>query len=135
MYYSGQGENAVVFRYLKRSQSIGMFVSKDTNLQARMVKRDLAEVYTLKAPFLAGSWTLVAITFNQTSGEAKLWINAVVLNVCTKRINTKIERETQHHLKIGSNHFKGRITQLRIYDYPLTREKIREINETFKIPG
>lgn len=135
LHYTGQERDTGIVRYLKLHQSLGMgiFVSEHTDLQARIVKRDLAKVYTLKAPFSAGSWTFVAITFNQTSGEAKLWINAAVAKETT--IEEEIELNTQHHLKIGGRRFKGRITQLRIYNYPLTKEKIREINETFTILG
>ena len=135
LHYTGQERVTGIVRYLKLRQSLGMgiFVSEHTDLEARIVKRDLAKVYTLKAPFSAGNWTFVAITFNQTSGEAKLWINAAVANKTT--IEEEIELNTQHHLKIGGSRFKGRITQLRIYNYPLTKEKIREINETFTIPG
>ena len=132
-FYTGQAKNTSIVRYLNKKRSLGVFVSEHTDLQARIVKRDLAEVYTLKAPFSAGSWTFVAITFNHTSGEAKLWINAVVANETT--IKGKIELSTQHNLKIGGSKFKGRITQLRIYNYPLTKEKIREINKTLTVPG
>lgn len=135
LYYTGHKRDTGIVRYLKQGQSLGMgiFVSKRTYLQARIVKRDLAKVYTLKGPFSAGSWTFVAITFNQTSSEAKLWIDAVVADETT--IEEDIELNTQNHLKIGGSKFKGRITQLQIYNYPLTKEKIREINETFTIPG
>lgn len=135
LHYTGQKKDTGIVRYLKPRQSfeMGIFVSEHTDLQARIVKRDLAKVYTLKAPFSAASWTFVAITFNQTSGEAKLWINAALANETT--IEEEIELNTQHHLKIGGSSFKGGITQLRIYNYPLTKEKIRKINETFTIPG
>lgn len=138
LYYTGQKRNASIVRYWKQRQSVGVgiFVSDHTDIHARIVTRDLKKVYSLKAPFSAGSWTFLAITFNQTSGEAKLWINAVAAN--ETMIKEKITLNTQHdkrHNTIGDSNFKGRITQLRIYNYPLTKEKIREINETFTIPG
>lgn len=133
-YTSHRGGSGIV-QYLnqRRSRGMGIFVSERNGLQACIVKRDISKVYTLKVPSSAGSWTFVAITFNQTSGEAKLWINAVVAN------ETAIKEDcgpiTKRHLKIGGHKFKGRITQLRIYNYPLTKEKITEINETFTILG
>ena len=135
LYYTGHKRGSGIVQYLNqpRSRGMGIFVSERNGLQARIVKRHFTKVYTLKAPSSAGSWTFVAITFNQTSGEAKLWINAVVANKTT--IKEEFGSSTNQHLEIGGDKFKGRITQLRIYNYPLTKQKIREINETFTILG
>ena len=133
LYYAGQkGNNGGIVRYVKNSKTpgTGMFLSGRNDLQARIVTRDHARVYTLEAPFSPCRWTFVAITFNHTSGEAKLWINAVVEN--KTMIKNKIELSTNHQFKVGGKNFKGRITQLQIYNYPLTKEKM---NESFKIPG
>lgn len=69
LHYTGQKKDTGIVRYLKPRQSfeMGIFVSEHTDLQARIVKRDLAKVYTLKAPFSAGSWTFVScFTFPST---------------------------------------------------------------------
>lgn len=132
LYYNGHERNASIVRYARnnRIQGTGMFLSGPTDLQARIQTRDHVKVFTLKAQISACRWNFVAITFNHTSGEAKLWINAVVEN--KTMIKNMIELSTQHPFKIGGNKFKGRITQLQIYNYPLTTEKI---NESFKISG
>ena len=124
--------NGSIVRYVKKNRTpgTGMFLSGCNDLQARIETRDYARVYTLEAPFSPCRWTFVAITFNHTSDEAKLWINAVVENKTL--IKNKIELSTKHQFKVGDKNFKGRITQLQIYNYPLTREKM---NESFKIPG
>lgn len=133
LYYAGQeGNNGSIVRYVKknRTSGTGMFLSGRNDLQARIETRDHARVYTLEAPFSPCRQTFVAVTFNHTSVEAKLWINAVVEN--KTKIKNKIELSTKHQLKVGGKTFKGRITQLQIYNYPLTKEKM---NESFKIPG
>ena len=134
LYYTGFKRSAIIVRYWNKRHSlrIKMFLSGRTNQQAGnvTVTRDNVKVFILEAPFSAGRWTFVAITFNHTSGEAKLWINAVVVEEIA--IKDNIELSTHYQLKIGSNNFEGRITQLQIYNYPLTK---KEINESFTIPG
>ena len=132
LFYAGHEGNTGIARFVgkNRNHGTGMFLSGRTDLQGRIETRDHAKVYTLEAQISAYRWTFVAITFDHTSGEAKLWINAVVEN--KTMIKNLIELSTQQPFKIGGNKFKGRITQLQIYNYPLTTEKI---NESFKISG
>ena len=135
LYYTGLERNASIVRYnwnKRQSLRMRMFLSRSgrTNQHAGIETRDNVKVFILEAPFSAGRWTFVAITFNHTSGEAKLWVNAVVVKEIT--IKDNIELSTQNQLKIGSSNFEGRITQLQIYNYPLTK---KEINESFTIPG
>ena len=78
-------------------------------------------------------WRFLGTTYNRSSGEAKLWVDGNATE--TKTVTEKdFELGTQYPLKIKSNNFKGRITQLWIYNYPLTQEQIQKIKAQFNTP-
>lgn len=85
----------------------------------------------------AGTWTCVALTADDT--ESKLYINGVEVatygdpdpgywfeNMCPGSINTYIGMSSR---PLNTEHFKGRIDDVRIYDCALTASEIAGICE------
>ena len=75
-------------------------------------------------------WKFVGASYNYSSGEAKLWIDGVLDG--TVNVAAETELGTQYKVRMGgtpheSHYFKGRITQMRVYDVALTQEQVQEI--------
>ena len=78
-------------------------------------------------------WTLVGLSYNETSAEAQLWIDGHVAN--SRILTTKLDSKGYPSLKLGGNNFKGKITQLMLFNLTLTQEQVQEINGRMKLPG
>ena len=84
---------------------------------------------------LAGKvWTLVGVSYNEKSAEAQLWIDGHVL-VNSRILRTKLDWKDSPSLTLGGNKFKGKITQLMLFNLTLTQEQVQEINGRMKLPG
>lgn len=79
---------------------------------------------------LAGGWKFVGVSYDNISGEAKLWNDGVMET--TDNIGPGFEQGTYHTVRMGvrnydGRYFRGRISQVRIYNVALTQEEILEI--------
>ena len=78
---------------------------------------------------LVGGWKFVGASYDNTSGEAKLWVDGAAVE--TKNIREGLELGTQGSVRMGSTtkfntySFKGRITQMQVYNLALTQEQIQ----------
>ena len=73
-----------------------------------------------------GQWCHVAGSYDYTSGLQKLWVNGQM--VASKNLGS-IELETRNDARSGASqgntvYYKGRITELRVYNRALTKEEI-----------
>ena len=79
-------------------------------------------------------WTLVGVSYNETSAEAQLWIDGHVVN--SRILTTKLDSKGSPSLTLGGYKFKGKITQLMmLFNLTLTQEQVREIKGRMKLPG
>ena len=78
-------------------------------------------------------WTFVGVSYNETSAEAQLWIDGNKVN--TTRLTTKLDSQGFQSLTLGGNNFKGKITQLMLFNLTLTQEQIQGIKGRMKLPG
>ena len=85
--------------------------------------------------FLTGTlaekgWTFVGVSYNETTAEAKLWIDGN-----SKTLTANFNSSGCQLLTLGGNNFKGKITQLMLFNLTLTQEQIQGIKGRMKLPG
>ena len=78
-------------------------------------------------------WKFVGVSYNETTAEVKLWIDGNVVNSTTLIANF-YSNEPQL-LKLGGNNFKGKITQLMLFNLTLTQEQMQGTKGRMKLPG
>ena len=78
-------------------------------------------------------WTFVGVSYNKTTTEAKLWIDGNIVN--PKDLTANVDSNGAQILTLGGNNFKGKITQLMLFNLTMTQEQIREIKGRMKLPG
>ena len=76
-------------------------------------------------------WTFVGVSYNETAPEVKLWIDGNVVNSTT----LTADFNGSQLLKLGGNNFKGKITQLMLFNLTLTQEQMQGIKGRMKLPG
>ena len=89
-------------------------------------------------PFLRGTlaekgWAFVGMSYNETTTEAKLWIDGSVVD--SKTLPANFDSKGSQSLTLGGNNFKGKITQLMLFNLTLTQEQIQGIKGRMKLPG
>ena len=128
-------QHGPIFNYKTRGDSRGvhLFVYKG-KLYVRFNKRDYLgtkNVTLIDTTPVARGWTFVGASYDHGSGEAKLWVDGVVVK--TKNIGARLELATQDSIRMGvmsdnkAEYFKGRITQMQVYNESLTQEQIQTI--------
>ena len=134
LYYNGHG--GPIFKYKKnenRRVTLGVFKGK---LFARFIERVPTEKATSMNTSLAGGWKFVGASYNNMSGEVKLWVDGVM--VYKQEIDVSLTLSTHRNVRMGVSgqwFFKGRIAQMQVYDLALTQEQIRAIQEKTQRPG
>ena len=78
-------------------------------------------------------WTFVGVSYNETTGEAKLWMDGNVVN--WKTFTANFDSNGSQLLTLGGNNFKGKITQLMLFNLTLSQEQIQGIKGRMKLPG
>ena len=78
-------------------------------------------------------WSFVGVSYNETSAEAQLWINGNKVN--STGLPADFIFHGSHLLTLGGNSFKGKITQLMLFNSTLTQEQIQGIKGRIKFPG
>ena len=94
---------------------------------------------SLTGTLAAKGWAFVGVSYNETSAIAKLWIdgnivNSTVLNSKVRGTSTDTTKGPES-LTLGGNQFKGKITQLMLFNLTLTQEQIQGIKRRMKLPG
>ena len=131
VYYDGQ--NGPFFSYSpwpSSSQHPLLFGVWKAKLYVLFVARNDTYFSVLNTGALAGGWKFVGASYNRTSGEAKLWIDGVAVR--TENATAEKDLETKYNVVMGAAplyriFFKGRITQMRLYNISLAQEQVREI--------
>ena len=75
-------------------------------------------------------WKFVGVSYNEMTAEVKLWIDGNVVNS-----TTDFDSNGRQLLELGGNNFKGKITQLMLFNLTLTQEQMQGIKGMMKLPG
>ena len=83
-------------------------------------------------------WKFVGASYDQASGDAKLWVDGVVVQ--TLYIGANLQLATQDSVRMGVKigdvrYFKGRIAQMQVYSDVLTQEQIQAIKDKTQVDG
>lgn len=75
-------------------------------------------------------WKFVGVSYNETTAEAKLWIDGKIAK--SKELTVNFGSQL---LTLGGNNFKGKITQLMLFNLTLTEEQIQGIKRRMRLPA
>ncbi|XP_067048352.1 uncharacterized protein [Acropora muricata] len=90
---------------------------------------------SLTGTFAEKGWAFVGVSYSETSAEASLWIDGNVVLI-SEELGTNVDsREGSESLTLGGNQFKGKITQLMLFNLTLTQEQIKLIKRRMKLPA
>ena len=82
---------------------------------------------------LAGGWKFVGTSYDNETGEIKLWVDGTLKQ--TRNMGAGVELATQGNVRMGviekvdNWYFKGKISQLQIYDVALSQGQILELRK------
>ena len=131
VYYNGQ--DGPLFNYMPDGAwGVHVWVFRG-KLFVRFTKRDYSLTTHLLHTALAGGWKFVGATYDNSTGNAKLWVDGFVVK--TLNIGAGLDLATQDSIRMGAikNYdwwsFKGRIAQMQVYDKALTQEQIQTIQQ------
>ena len=84
----------------------------------------------LRHTSLAGGWKFVGASYDNKTGEIKLWADGALKQ--TRRMRAGVELGTQGSVRMGARKngkrcFKGKISQLKIYNEALSQQQIMKI--------
>ena len=131
VYHSGQ--DGPLFDYRPNGARGVRLWALNGQLFFRFTKRDYSLTTRLLHTALAGGWKFVGATYDHSTGDAKLWVDGFVVQ--TLNIGAGLDLATQDSIRMGAikNYnwwaFKGRITQMQVYDKALTQEQIQTIQQ------
>ena len=130
------GQDGPLFNY-KRNGAWGVHLSVyHGQLLVRFTKRDHSLTTHLWHTALADGWKFVGATYDNGTGNAKLWLNGTVVQ--THYFGVGLELATQYSIRMGANrwgYFKGRIAQMQVYNEALTQEQIQAIQQQTEAVG
>ena len=131
VYYDGQ--DGPLFYYRKRIGQSGVFLAivDMGKLLVGSQDRSCDRIANMTSPSdLVGGWKFVGASYEWFSGEINLWIDGVAVQ--TRFVSTMVDLGTQYKVRMGAEftlnrNFKGRITQMRLYNVTLSEEQVQEI--------
>ena len=99
---------------------------------AHFRKPDHSAKYPLWSSSLTPGWIFVGASYNRSSGETKVWVDGN--EVWVEIIGKYFELGTQNSVTMGvrkssGRYFKGRITQMQVYNLALTQGQIQSIQD------
>ena len=154
-FFRGPGANSITFSYSKldtrfpitivcwlytyddgNTKTEGFLQYKGIHLSANHKELKLSS--TSNDQLLTGTlaekgWTFVGVSYNEMTAEVKLWIDGNVVNSTT--LTADFDSNGPQLLKLGGNNFKGKMTQLMLFNLTLTQEQTQGIKGRMKLPG
>lgn len=124
-----EGLSGPIFNYNPRGWGVHFWIIRSNTLFVRFVTRRRKMTKPLiSAKVRPKAWNFVAASYDQRTGVAKLYIDAVL--VAKTRIG-KIRLSTNYPSRMGARigdkrNFRGRITCMQVYDVALYPSQIRE---------
>lgn len=126
------GKSGPLMQYGRRGlNTINLWFISPLHLAGSILSRSKLRRTFLKAPKRISrySWTFVALTYDNPSGFAKLWINARVVR--KKYVGRSVRLATKKPVRIGAilrnrNVLKADVACAQIYSVELTRRQMRK---------
>ena len=75
----------------------------------------------------------MGVSYNKMTAEVKLWIDGNVVN--STKLTADFDSIGPKLPKLGGNNFKGKMTQLMLFNLTLTQEQMQGIKGMMKLPG
>ena len=99
---------------------------------ARFNDRVFSRKPTLSHTSLAGGWKFLGASYDNETGDIKLWADGTLKQ--TRNMGAQKQLGTQGSVRMGvrendNRYFKGRISQLQIYDVALSKRQILELTK------
>ena len=132
------GQDGPIFNYRKSgSWGVHMWVVSG-QLFVRFNKRDYSSTQALGHTHLKpkDGWRFVGASYDQANGQAKLWVDGKVVQ--TLNIGLNLQLATQDSVRMGAKigdhrYFKGRISQMQVYNVSLTQEQVKRIKDKTQV--
>lgn len=127
-------QNGPIFNYRTGGKyGVHLWVVNE-KLFARFNSRDYMNTNNLAHTNIVGRWTFVGASYNHTSGQINAWVDGILVQ--TKNIGGGIDLGTQDSVRMGvrdndDRYFKGKISQMQVYDVALTQTQIQAIMNYF----
>ena len=109
-------------------------------LFVRFTKRDYSFTNALLHTSLKteDGWKFVGASYDQASGDAKLWVDGNVVQ--TLNIGANLHLATQDSVRMGvkigdGRYFRGRIAQMQVYNVALTEVQVQTVRDRIKLDG
>ena len=136
VYYNGK--DGPLFNYRTTGRAGVHLWVKHGHLFVTFRNRHNSSINAPQHTDLAGGWKFVGATYDRSTGDAKLWVNGAVVK--TLNIGAGLDLATQDNIRMGAKigsdrYFKGKITQMQVYDKALTQEQIQVIQEQTEAVG
>ena len=125
-----------LYTYDNNAKTEGLLQYKGIYLSAnhKELKLNSSSIDQLLTGTLAEKgWTFVGVSYNEMTAEVKLWIDGNVVNSTT--LIADIDSNHRQLLRLGGNNFKGKITQLMLFNLTLTQDQMQGIKGMMKLPG
>ena len=133
VYYDANGEpQGPIFNYNAGAKYGVHFWVFDGLFFVRFNDRAFAESPQLHHTSLAGGWKFVGASYDNETGESKLWAEGAFKQ--TRNLGANKQLGTQGSVRMGvrkddNRYFKGKISQLQIYDVALSQRQILELTK------
>ena len=126
-----------LYTYDNNAETEGFLQYKGIHLSANHKELKLSSLPSndqlLTGTLAEKGWTFVGVSYNETTPEVKLWIDGNVVNSTTLRAD--FNSNGPQLMKLGGNNFKGKMTQLMLFNLTLTQEQMQGIKGRMKLPG
>ena len=125
--------NGPIFNYNPLGWGVSLWVNSKRHLAAKFVEQDdQCETCIDSAhPLKTKAWNYVGMSYDQTGGIARLWVNKRVSS--QRGIGTNIKLSTSNNARMGAravndgNYFNGRISRMQVYDKALSQREIEAV--------
>lgn len=122
-----------IFNYNPLGWGVSLWVNSKYHLAAKFVEQDdgCKTCFVSALPLKTNAWSYVGMSYDHTSGIAKLWVGGRVSS--QRDIGTKIHLSTERSARMGAravndgNYFNGRITRMQVYDRVLSQREIEAV--------
>lgn len=132
-----ESKGGPIFNYNPQGWGVSLWINSKRFLTAKFIEDDggCRTCLVSALPFKENVWRYVGMSYDHTSGIAKLWVNGRVSS--QRNIGTTIGGlSTSWNVRMGAraakdgNYFKGRISRMQVYDRALTQREVEVVANT-----
>lgn len=122
-----------IFNYNPLGWGVSLWVNSKFHLAAKFVEQDeeCNTCFVSALPLKRNAWSYVGMSYDHTSGIAKLWVDGKVSR--QRDIGANIELSTSRNARMGAravndgSYFNGRISRMQVYDMALSQREIEAV--------